>query len=47
MLILFEDQARWRIEQGLTDTTEVPNYLGFIYLDALEKVKSEAVTIIH
>jgi NitT/TauT family transport system substrate-binding protein len=47
MLILLEDQARWRIEQGLTDTTEVPNYLGFIYLDALEKVKSEAVTIIH
>ena len=47
MLILLEDQARWRIEQGLTDTTEVPNYLGFIYLDALEEVKSEAVTIIR
>jgi len=47
MLILFEDQARWRIEQGLTDTTEVPNYLNFIYLDALEEVKPEAVTIIR
>ena len=47
MLILLEDQARWRIEQGLTDTTEVPNYLGFIYLDALEEIKPEAVTIIR
>lgn len=47
MLILLEDQARWRIEQGLTDTTEVPNYLNFIYLDALEEVKPEAVTIIR
>ena len=47
MLILLEDQARWRIEQGLTDATEVPNYLDFIYLDALEEVKPEAVTIIR
>ncbi len=47
MLILFEDQARWRIEQGLTDKTDVPNYLGFIYLDALEEIKPEAVTIIR
>jgi NitT/TauT family transport system substrate-binding protein len=47
MLILLEDQARWRIEQGLTDATEVPNYLSFIYLDALEEVKPEAVTIIR
>jgi len=36
MLIAFEDQARWRIEYGLTDATEVPNYLDYIHLDALE-----------
>ncbi len=47
MLITFEDQARWRIEHGLTDTTEVPNYLNYIHLDALEEVKPEAVTIIR
>ena len=47
MLILLEDQARWRIEQGLTDAIEVPNYLRYIYLDALEEVKTEAVTIIR
>ncbi|GAF81390.1 unnamed protein product, partial [marine sediment metagenome] len=47
MLIAFEDQARWRIKQGLTDATEVPNYLDYIYLDALEEVKPEAVGIIR
>jgi len=46
MLILLEDQTRWRIEQGLTDATEIPNYLSLIYLDALEEVKPEAVTIL-
>jgi NitT/TauT family transport system substrate-binding protein len=47
MLITFEDQARWRIEHGLTDATEVPNYLDYIYMDALEEIKPEAVGIIH
>jgi len=47
MLIAFEDQARWRIEHGLTDATEVPNYLDYIYIDALEEVKPEAVSIIR
>lgn len=46
MLIQFEDQARWSINHKLTDTTEVPNYLDYIYLDALEALKPEAVTII-
>jgi len=47
MLIWFESITRWRIKQGLTDATEVPNYLDYIYFDALEEVKPEAVTIIR
>jgi NitT/TauT family transport system substrate-binding protein len=47
MLITFEDQARWRIKQGLTDATKVPNYLYYIYMDALEEVKPEAIRIIR
>jgi NitT/TauT family transport system substrate-binding protein len=47
MLIAFEDQARWRIKNKLTEATEVPNYLDYIYLDALEKVKPEAIGIIR
>jgi len=47
MLITFEDQARWRIENNLTDETAIPNYLDFMYFDALEVVKPEAVTVIR
>ncbi len=47
MLISFEDQARWRIDNMLTESTRVPNYLNYIYMDALEKVKPEAVGIIR
>ncbi len=47
MLILFEDQARWAIKNNLTDKTEVPNYLDYIYLDVLHELKPEAVNIIY
>ncbi len=47
LLITLENQARWAIGINLTDKTEVPNYLDYIYLDALEEVDSDAVTIIH
>jgi len=47
MLITMRDQSRWAIKNNLTDATEVPNYLDYIYLDALEEVKPEAVGIIH
>jgi len=47
MLIAFEDQARWRIKNKLTEATEVPNYLDYIYTDALEKVKPGAIGIIR
>jgi len=43
---VIEDEARWAIQNKLTNKTEVPNYLDYIYLDALQKVKPEAVTII-
>lgn len=47
LILTMEDEARWAIQNNLTKATEVPNYLDYIYLDALEKVKPEAVTIIH
>jgi len=47
MLITMRDQSRWAIKNNLTDATEVPNYLDYIYIDALEEVKPEAVGIIH
>jgi len=47
MLITFEDQARWRIKNKLTEATEILNYLNYIYMDALEAVKPEAIGIIR
>ncbi len=31
LLLAMEDQARWRIENKLTDRSQVPNYLDYIY----------------
>lgn len=47
LLTNIEDQARWTIKYKLTDKTEIPNYLDYIYFDALEKVKPGAITIIR
>jgi len=47
MIITMEDEARWAIKIKLTDQTKIPNYLNFIYFNALEKVKKDAVTIFH
>ena len=46
-LLNIESEARWAIKNKLTDATEAPNYLNYIYLDALDEVKPEAVTIIR
>ena len=47
LLVTLEAEARWAIKNKLTDATEVPNYLDYIYMDALEEVKPEAVGIIR
>jgi NitT/TauT family transport system substrate-binding protein len=47
LIVTMEHEARWIIESGSVETTEVPNYLYYIYMDALEEVKPEAVRIIR
>lgn len=47
LLTLLEDQSRWAIKNGYVDKTEVPNYLDFIYPDALAAVKPAVLTIIR
>ena len=47
LFFTLEDEARWMIKSNFTDATEVPNYSDYIYIDALESVKPEAVTIIR
>ncbi len=47
LILAMEDEARWRIDISLTDKNEVPNYLDFLYLEALEAVNPESVTVIR
>jgi len=42
-----EDAARWAIKNRLVDGVVVPNFLDYIYFDALRGVKPEAVSILH
>ena len=46
-LTTMEDEARWAIKNKLTQATQVPNYLNFIYLDGLKVVRPEGVKVIH
>ncbi|MBA4417319.1 MAG: hypothetical protein C0392_05350 [Syntrophus sp. (in: bacteria)] len=46
LIIGLEDQTRWAHKHRLTDSTEMPDYLDFIYIDGLQSVKPEAVRII-
>jgi len=47
LLVAMEDEARWVIKNDLVEEKEIPNYLDFLYIDALDSVKYEAVTIIR
>ena len=47
LLLTLEDQARFAIDNKLTEQTKVPNYLDFIYFAGLEAVNPGSVSIIH
>ena len=47
LILSLEDQARWRIKKDLTDATEIPDYLDYIYTDALRKIDEYKVSIIQ
>jgi len=47
LLVLLEDEARWVIENKLTEKTQVPNYLKVLYLEGLQKIKPESIKIIQ
>lgn len=44
--IVLEDEARWMIKNKLTPKTEVPNYLSYMKVEGLSRVRPRAVTII-
>jgi len=47
LVLAMEDEARWMINNNLTSEKQVPDFLDYIYLDGLEKIKPESVNIIR
>ena len=47
LLILMEDEARWAVRHRLVDAEAIPNYLDSLHLDSLEKIRSDAVSVVH
>jgi NitT/TauT family transport system substrate-binding protein len=47
LLTLLEDEGRWAIRNRMVAGQKIPNYLNFLYLDGLEKIKPDAVTVIR
>ncbi len=47
LILAMEDEARWMINNNLTAEKTVPDFLDYIYLDGLEKIKPESVNIIR
>lgn len=45
LLITLEDETRWAMSNKLTDRTQMPDYLSYLYFDALEVVRPDAIRI--
>lgn len=46
LILTLEDEARWAMKNKLTPKNKLPNYLDFIYPDALKAIKPRAFSII-
>jgi len=46
LIVALEDEARWAIDNKLTDAQEAPDFQQLIAADAMRTVKPTAVTII-
>lgn len=46
LLRIMEDEAAWRITEGLSSGDKIPNYLDMIHSDTLAAIAPEAVTLI-
>lgn len=47
LILELENISQWAINQNLTDVTTMPNFLDFVYMNGLDSIKPEAITIIR
>lgn len=43
LILTLEDEARWAIKNNFTESETIPNYLNYIYYDALESILPEVI----
>jgi ABC-type nitrate/sulfonate/bicarbonate transport system substrate-binding protein len=46
LISIMQNQARWLIERNLTNVTQVPDFLDYVYLDGLKSIRPQSVNII-
>ena len=46
LILAMQDESRWMIQTNLTNATDIPNFLNYIYVNGLESVKPGSVNII-
>jgi ABC-type nitrate/sulfonate/bicarbonate transport system substrate-binding protein len=47
LLTLMEDEARWAMHSKVVDAEMMPNYLNLLCLEGLEKLRPDAVSVVH
>jgi NitT/TauT family transport system substrate-binding protein len=47
LILAMEDEARWLISNNLTTEKQIPDFLNYIYTDALATIRPEVVNIIR
>jgi ABC-type nitrate/sulfonate/bicarbonate transport system substrate-binding protein len=47
ILTLMEDEGRWAVRNKLVEAEKIPNYFTFLHVESLERIKPEAVGVIH
>lgn len=47
LILAMQDESRWLTQNSLTNSTVIPDFGNYVYVDGLEAVKPESVTIIR
>jgi len=47
LIAAMEDEARWTIGNNLTTSTQVPNFLNYLYSEGLKAIEPDSVNIIQ
>ncbi|MCL4301218.1 MAG: NrtA/SsuA/CpmA family ABC transporter substrate-binding protein [Anaerolineae bacterium] len=47
LVLAMEDEARWLINNNLTEAEQTPNFLDYLYLDGVKAVRPEAMNVIQ